>query len=122
RLFGSTVGGCFEVCISETASTAGDNPKLVIGSGEIVQQLTGLVVIDDGSARNSNIEIFSVLAAPVAAHAMLSAFSFKRMLEAKFEQRIFVGIRNQIDIATVATVASAGSAARNKFFPPESDA
>ena len=59
---------------------------------------------------------------PIAAFPVTAAFSPEQRVVAKLQEGIFLRARHQIDVATAATVATAGAAPRNKPFPPKRDA
>ena len=52
---------------------------------------------------------------------MLAALRFKGVIETEFQQSIFVGVTDQIDVAAIASIASTGSAAGNEFLAAKSN-
>ena len=90
--------------------------------GEIVEDLAGFDIVNDGSDGHANFEVFTAAAVPIASFTMTTAFSTERVIEAKFEKRIFVRVGNQIDASPVSTVAAARTALWNKLLPSERDA
>src|SRR6185437_1122180 len=61
-------------------------------------------------------------AGPVAAFAVTATLGLVLRIVAKMEQRVVVRIRNQHYVAAAPAVAAAGTAARNEFLPPKSQA
>jgi hypothetical protein len=59
---------------------------------------------------------------PGAAFTVTAAFGAKCVVEAEFQQGIFVGIRRDVDIAAIAPVAAARATSGDEFLPSEGDA
>ena len=89
---------------------------------KIKKHLSGFGVIYNSPGRYFDFHIFAVPAMPVRALSVTSTFSPKCMIESKFQQRVFVRIRDQINVPAVAAVAAAGPAFGNELLPAECDA
>jgi hypothetical protein len=94
----------------------------IVGFGEIVEQFPGRVIVDFGARRNRNIEILAIVPVTIAAFAVPSPPGTEYVVEAEFEEGVFVGVRDQIDAAAVAAVAAAGTALGDELLPPEGNA
>src|SRR5262245_56374817 len=97
------------------------NQHALIQLGEIVKHLAGRIVVDDSSHRNGNLEVLSIPAMTFSACPMPSPSRVEVMIETKFEKCVFVTIGDQIDVAAVTAVATAGTATRHKFLAAEGD-
>ena len=62
---------------------------------------------------------FAILALAIAAFAMTSALGFMLGVKAEMQQRVVVLAGDQDHVAAVASVAAAGTAARDEFFATE---
>ena len=105
-----------------SAPPASGNHHVLVRLGEVVKRLTGFVVVDDCPNGDFDFQVVPVAAVAVAAFAVAASLGAKRVIEAEFQQGIFVDIRRDIDIAAVASVTAARTASRDKFFSAEGDA
>ncbi len=76
----------------------------------------------DGPHRYGNLDIFATASGPVAAHARLAVIGFEASLRTKVRQRVESLVADQVDTATVTTIATVRAAARNKSLATETDA
>ena len=102
-----------------TASRGDQNA--LSGRCKVVTHLVGFRVVDNRSHRHRDFQIVAVLSVPVAALAVLAAVCAKRVVVSKFEEGIFLGVGDQIDVAAVSTVSAARTAPRNEFFTSKRD-
>src|SRR5215468_4281301 len=104
---------------SPTAPCDGD---ALASASEIVEGFARRVVIDNRADRNGDLQIPAVLALSIAAFTMTSALRAECVIEAELEQRVFVWIRREINIAAAAPVAAAWTAARDELLPTKGNA
>ena len=109
------VGGGGEARVASPAAAALRDDKAVAGVGEIVQQLAGLGVVDDGADRSGDLDRFAFAALAVAAFAVTAALGFMLGIETEMQQRVVVLAGDHGDVAAAAAVAAAGAAARDVF-------
>src|SRR5689334_3602441 len=113
------VRGSREVLVAAAAATAPGNQETIPRLSEIVQHLARFVIVDDGAHRYRQFNGLGVAARAIAAFAVAPAPGGVFRIESKMEQGIMVFARHHNDIATVAPIAAARSAARDKFLAPE---
>ena len=58
----------------------------------------------------------------VAAFAVPAAVRAKRVVEAEFQERVFLVVGDQVDAAAVAAVTAARTAPRDELLPPKGNA
>ena len=104
------------------AASALRDQNAIVGLGEIVEQFPGPVIVNFGARGNRNIEILAIVPVTIAAFAVTSPPGAEYVVEAEFEKRVFVGIRDEIDVTAIAAVATAGTALRDELLPPEGNA
>ena len=89
---------------------------------EIMKQLAGFIILDRSAHRNADLQMFSHAPVAITTLTMPAAFSPEIMVKAKFQKRVFVRIRDEINIAAFAAITAAGPASRDKLLPPERNA
>src|SRR5262245_4988633 len=89
---------------------------------EIMHYLAGFFVVDDGSNRHGDLEVVAVAAMPIAAFSVTAAAGTKHVVEPKFQKRVFVGVRFEVDAAAIAAVTAARAASRDVLLPAECNA
>ena len=87
-----------------------------------MQRFAGFEIIDNSAKRHSDLEIFAVLSVFIAALAMLAAARAKDVVVTKFEERVVLIARDDVDAATIAAVSAARAPAGNEFLPTKGDA
>ena len=90
--------------------------------GEIVKQLAGLIIVDRSAHGNVYLQMLPRASVTIATLTMPAALGTKNMVVAKFQKRILVRIRDEMNVAAVAAITAAGSASRDKLLPPEGNA
>src|SRR5215472_4036755 len=119
-LGGSLVRRRCKVLIAAASTAAFGDNEAVSRPGEIVQQLAGVRVVDDGAHRNGQFHGFPVAASALAPFAVTAALRRMFRIEPKMKQRIVVLARNHHHIAAMPAVAAARAAARHELLAPES--
>lgn len=76
---------------------------------------------DEGADRNVNLEVVAVATRAQRSFTLAAAFGGELGCEAEVDERVAVGIGDEIDGAAAAAVAAIGSAARNEFLPAETE-
>ena len=104
-----------------SASAALSNQDAFVWLGEIVEQFTRVVVINDRADRDANLEILSAAALTITTFTVPAALSPEYVIKAEFEKRVLVNVRDEINIAAVSAIAAARAALRNELFPSERD-
>ena len=72
-LAGGLVDGGGEVLVAATAATAAGDDELVVGGSEVVDELVGVVVIEDGADGDVEDAVFALVAGHVGAEAVGAA-------------------------------------------------
>src|SRR5262245_48951831 len=88
---------------------------------EIVEDLAGLVVVYNGPNGNFDGQVRAAPALAIAPFAVPASLRAERVIESEFQQSVFVGVGNEIDVAAAAAVATARTAARNELFAAKGD-
>ena len=79
--------------------------------------------VDAGDGGASELELVGDSADAICAlRAMLASFGVEGVVETKLEKRVFVRVRDQVDIAALAAIAAAGPALRDELFPAKGNA
>ena len=116
------VGGGGEVLVAAAAATAAGDDDLVVGVGEVVDELAGVVVVEDGADGDFEDGVLAGGAGHVGAEAVAAALGLPLGVEAEVDEGV-VGERGaHEDVAAVAAVAAGGTAAGNEFFAAEGHA
>src|SRR5262245_20144404 len=110
------------MCIAVTAASALGDDEALDRLREIVDDLVGVFIIDNGADGDLDFEIRSVMAAPVAAFAMTPALGAKDVIVSKLQQCIFVRICDEINVAAIAAISTTRAATRNELLATKGDA
>ncbi len=113
---GGLVDGVGEVLVAATAATAAGDDLLVAGGGEVVDELAGFVVVEDGADGDFEDAVFALVAAHVGAEAVGAAFGLPLGVEAEVDEGVVGEGGAHDDVAAVAAVAAGGTAAGDEFF------
>jgi hypothetical protein len=113
------VRGGGEVLIPTPAFAAARYHKPVARRGEIVQQLTGFVVINQRTHWNRNVDGRAIAARAIAAFSMPPALGGVLGIKTEVQQGVVMFARDKHHIAAAAAIAAARSAARDKLLAPE---
>ena len=108
------------IAVSAAAAFSDQHP--LIGFGEVVEHFAGLIVDHDRTDRDFDFKILAVAAMAIAAFAVTASFGAKGMVEAKFQESVFVNIGREVDAAAVAAVTATGSALGDELLSAEGDA
>jgi hypothetical protein len=100
------------------ASTARDH-EFLANDREIVDRLSGVLVVDNRSYRDREFDMLGIAALFVAAFAMAAAIGLMLGIEAEVQQRVVVGRSNHVYIASATAVAAAGTATGHELFTAE---
>src|SRR5437867_319521 len=111
-------GGETGVAAAAPASVCYQEP--LAGRGEVVELLSALGVVDHRADRRLELDRLPLVPAAVAALAMASALGFMLGVETEMQKGVLVLSGDQINVPAAASIAAARTAARNIFFPPES--
>ena len=116
------VGGGGEVLVAAAAATAAGDDDLVVGAGEVVDELAGVVVVEEGADGDVEDGGLAGGAGHVGAEAVAAALGLPLGVEAEVDEGV-VGERGaHEDVAAVAAVAAGGTAAGDEFFAAEGHA
>ena len=107
--------GC-EPRIAAASPTAVSDGATLSRSRKVEYLLTGFGVVNDRAYRNGHLDRRSIVSRSIAAFTMPAAFSRVFRVEPEMQQRVVVLARDQDNIAPVATVATAWTAARDVLF------
>src|SRR5437868_4831026 len=118
----SLMGRRREVLVAASAASAVGNDHAFVGLRKIVHQFAALEVVDHGAHWNFEHDVVARLAAAVGAFAVTSALRVVFWIEAEVDEGIVRLARLHDDVAALATIATAGSAARDELLPAEGNA
>jgi len=118
---GNAIHRRLEMRVAMAPAPALCNQHTLIQLGEIVKHHAGRIVIDDSSQGNRDLEVFPIPAMTVTTFSMPSPSRLEVMIETKFKKCVFVTIGDQIDVAAITAVATAGTATRHKFLAAKGD-
>jgi len=90
--------------------------------GEIVDQFIRFGMADHSPDRDFDFQIFAGLAGLVTTQPVLAARGSKDVVITKFKKGGFLRLGNEVDIAAIAAITAARSAARYEFFATEGNA
>src|SRR5262249_3280358 len=105
-----------KVLVAATAAPAMGDDNALVGLRKIVDFLTSLVVIHNGSDRNLEDDAFAVTAGAFGASAVASGFRVVFRIEAEMDRGVVALARSQAPVAPAPAVASGRPAAGNEFF------
>src|SRR5689334_22926882 len=107
-----------------TASTAATlrNHHAFVRIGEIMDQLTGVVVIDNGAHRDLENNVLAIATSAVGAFTVASAIAFVFRIEAEVNQRVMALAGFHHDVTAAAAITTRWAAPGNKFFTAEGHA
>src|SRR6185503_6778464 len=112
------VGRRREARVAEAAETALGHDQLLAVARQIgdLHVVAGVVLLEDLRAdRHVERDVGAALAGPVGAFAVAAAAGLEDFLEPEIEERIEVGVGDEIDAAAVTAVAAVGTAARDEL-------
>src|SRR6185437_1370536 len=116
------MGAGGEVLVAASAASAlGDDDGLV-RPGEVVDELAGVVVVEQRTYGNFERKVLGGFAGAVGAHAMLTAFGLVLGVEAKVDEGVVAEGRGHENVAAMAAVAAGGASAGNELFAAEGHA
>ena len=107
-LGGRLVGGGGEARVALAAAAAARHHEALAGLGEIAQALAGGFVVDHRAHRHVEFDGMALGAGAVAAFAVAAALGLVLRVEAELQQRVFMRIGHQDDVAAAAAIAAAG--------------
>jgi hypothetical protein len=111
-----------EVLVAASAASAFGDDDGLVGVGEVVDELAGLVIVEESADGDLEDSVFPGLAGAVGAEAVAAALSFVLGVETEVNQSVVTERGGHEDVAAVAAVASGGAALGNKFFAAEGHA
>jgi len=104
-----------------SAASAGDD-DLFVGVSEVVDELAGVVVVEQGSDGNFEEGVLASEAGHVGAEAVASALGLPLGIEAEVDQGVVGEGAGHEDVAAVAAVAAGGASAGDELFSSEGHA
>ncbi len=121
-LAGGLVGGGGEVLVAASAAAAAGDDDGFVGAGEVVDELVGVVVVEEGADGDVEGDGGAGFAGAVGAHAVLAAAGFVFGVEAEVDEGVVGEGGRHEDVAAVSAVSAGGAAAGNEFFAAEGHA
>ena len=108
--------------VAQTALATLRDQQALAMAGQVADDFIGLDVDHHGSDRHGDGQVFAALAVPLAAHAILAALSAKTALMPEIDESVEVFVGLDPDAAAGPAIAAVGSAQRDEFFAPETNA
>jgi len=102
----SLVCGCSEVLVAAAAATTTCDDELIVGSSEVVNEIAGVVVIEQSADRNFEDERLAGGAGHVGAEAMTAALGLVFRIETEVDKCVVRKRRLHENIAAVAAVSA----------------
>ena len=121
-LAGGLVGAGGEVLVAAASAAAFGDDDGLVGVGEVVDELAGVVVVEEGADGDLEGGVFAGLAGAVGAEAVAAALGFVLRVEAEVDEGVVAERGRHEDVAAVAAVAAGGAALGNEFFAAEGHA
>jgi hypothetical protein len=90
--------------------------------GEVVDELAGVVVVEEGADGDFEGGVLAGLAGAVGAEAVASALGFVLGVEAEVDEGVVAEGGGHEDVAAVTAIAAGGASLGNKFFAAEGHA
>src|ERR1700742_400555 len=100
------MGAGGEVLVAATAASAFGDDDGFVGMGEVVDELAGLVVVEEGADGNFECGGFAGLTGAVGAKAVTAPLCFVLGIEAEVNEGVVAEGRGHEDVAAVAAVAA----------------
>src|SRR5205807_753080 len=113
--FGSLMGGSCKTRIAAATPATVCDYQALIGTREVVDLLSCLLVVDDCSHGNLEQDVCAFPASLVGAFAVTSALGFVFRIEAEVNQSVVALAGFHDDVAALAAIAARRPAARNKL-------
>src|SRR5690349_1654003 len=111
--------GSGEVLVAASTAAPVRHHNAFIRTREVVHQLPGFPVVENGPNWDLEHHVFTVSAGPVGSFAVGAASSLVFRIEAEVDQRIVPFARFHDDVAAAPAVTARGAAARDKLFATE---
>src|SRR5699024_10622092 len=118
---GRSVGAALVTGVSDSVHSAGRHQETLVGVQNFSDPLTGFPIVNRGSHGHAYLAIDSASAGAHTAGASLAAAGAKTGFGAKIHERVQPGIADQVNMASVAAIATIGTTVRDVFLPPEAD-
>ena len=104
-----------EARVAASAAPAARYNDTLVGMREVVHQLAGQLVIDDGADGNFQDDVLALAAGLVGAFAVTSALGLVFGIEAEVNQRVVALAGFHDDVAAMTAVAAGRSSARHEL-------
>ena len=117
-----TVGGTLETGVAQPVKAAPCHQQPLAVTHQITDQLTGILLVHEGSHGHLDDEVRTGLAGTVLAHPVLAAFRQKFTAMPEIGQGIHGAIGFKIDTAAVTAITTVRTAEGNVLLAPETDA
>ena len=112
---GGLVGGCRKSRIAPSTAAAVRDYEALIGTREVVDLLSGFLVVDDRSHGNLEGDVSAFAPGFVGAFAMTSALGLVFRIESEVNQGVVALAGFHDDVAALAAITAGRSAARNEL-------
>ena len=116
------MGAGGEVLVAASAAPAPGDHELLVGLTEVVNQLSGLLVVEACTDRDLQNNRVAVQAGAIRAHAVFAALRLVLRVVAEMDEGIVALRASHYDIAATAAVSSTRTAAGNELLAPEGHA
>src|SRR5258708_6231031 len=111
-----------ELCVAASTASAAADDDAVVGVREVVNYFAGFFVVHDRPDGNFQDDALAIAAGFLGAFAVPSALSTVFGIETEVDESVVALAGFHPDVASLATVATGRSAARDEFLPPEGHA
>ena len=116
------MGRSCEVLVAATASAAFGNDNTIVRRLEVMDQLTGFLIVERGADGDLKDDGFAIEAGAIGSHAVLAALRLVFGVVAEVNERVVLLGADHDDIAAPAAVAARGAAAGDELLTAEGHA
>jgi hypothetical protein len=89
---------------------------------DLTDEFLGVNILNAGAHRHTDVQGLTLSTAHLATHPVLAALRAMAPVVTEINERVQAAVGAQNDMATVTTIATVGTTARNVFLTPEADA
>jgi hypothetical protein len=117
------VGGGYELGVAASAEAALRDEHALVVSGEVrdLRELLSRALVHDGTDGNGQLDGVALRSGAVRSFAVAPAAGAERFLEAVIEERVEIGLGDEVHRPAIAAIAAVRSAARDELLAPEAD-
>ena len=113
------VGWGGEMLVSASAASAAGDDEFFAEDGEVVDDLAGGLIDDDGADGDGDFDGIAIAAGFVATFAVSAAFGLMLRVKTEVKEGVVVGAGDKDDVAATAAITAGGAAFGHEFLAAE---